>query len=103
MVAAFEVQSDITLVLPELQIARRDTLDRRSHIPYKDMDLYLDPYIFMCHLHFAFRLMNEVEAPLSHTCADKAGALQRTCAHSGGLCDFVCTADCGSTTVSWWL
>lgn len=36
------------------------------------MDLYLDPYIFMCHLHLVYQLMNEVKVLLSLTCADKA-------------------------------
>lgn len=67
---------------------------RHSYMPPRSMDLYLDPYIFMCHLHLVYQLMNEVEVLLSLTCADKAVALRR--AHSlRGLHHCVRTAECG--------
>lgn len=47
---------------------------RHSYRPQRGMDLYLDLYIFMCHLHLVSRLMNEVEVHLSPTCTDKAPA-----------------------------
>lgn len=62
--AAFEVESDITLVLPRLQIVRpKAHID--VHIGHREgMDLYLDPYIFMCHLHLVSRLINEAKVLL---------------------------------------